>query len=95
MDEVKTIQAGLGCKKSHVNLTRLNKKDLDKDDLQLLKSPIVTALDEANKVLTKKHAALEDKSKDKETLEIIVENEAIAELTKVERNDLEDTVQEK
>jgi len=60
LDKVKTIQVGLGCKQSQVNLPRLNEKDLDKDDLQLLKSPIVTALEEASKELTKKTCSVEE-----------------------------------
>ena len=65
LDKVRIIQVGLGCKQSQVNLSRLNEKDLDKDDLQLLKSPTVTAINEASKVLIK------------ETLEIIKENKLL------------------
>ena len=61
VNKAKVIQVGLGCKQAQVNLPRLNEKDLDQNDLELLKSPTVIALEEANEDLTGKYAALENK----------------------------------
>merc|ERR1711962_1905596 len=84
LDKVRIIQVGLGCKQSQVNLPKLSEKDLDKDDLQLLKSPTVTVLEEANKDLTEKLTALENKLIAEVELRESLENEMKGDKSRME-----------